>query len=92
MSDLFLTSTITCPTTATLSDAGTTDSLAKGTCLSFVSFQLKYLATKVERFPLKVGARILRSHAKNLPRKDKDIGSDIAFLVQMNKMSTSHSI
>ena len=49
-----------------------------------VSFQLKHLATKVEFFPLKVGARILRSHARNLSSKDRDIGSDIAFLVQMN--------
>ena len=47
---------------------------------------------KVECFPLKVGARILLSRAKNLSRKDRDIGSDIAFLVQMNKMNTSHSI
>ena len=56
-----------------------------------VSFQLKHLATKVKCFPLKVGARILRSHARNLSSKDRDIGSDIAFLVQMNKMSTSRS-
>ena len=55
-----------------------------------VSFQLKHLATKVECFPLKVGARILRSHARNLSSKERDIGSDIAFLVQMNKISTSH--
>ena len=54
-----------------------------------VPFQLKHLATKVECFPLKVGARILRSHARNLSSKDRDIGSDIGFLVQMNKMSTS---
>ena len=56
-----------------------------------VSFQLKHLATKVEFFPLKVGARILRSHARNLSSKDRDIGSDIAFLLQMNKMNTSRS-
>ena len=53
-----------------------------------VSFQLKRL---VECFPLKVGASILRSHARNLSSKDRDIGSDIAFLVQMNKINTSRS-
>ena len=56
-----------------------------------VSFQLRHLVTKVECFPLKVGAKILRSHARNLSSKDRYIGGDIAFLVRMNKMSTIHS-
>ena len=50
-----------------------------------VSFQLKHLVTKVEWFPLKVGAKILRSHDRNLLSKDKDIGGDIAFLVQITR-------
>ena len=50
-----------------------------------VSFQLKHLVTKVKC--LKVGAKILRSQTRNLSSKDRDIGGDIAFLVQMNKMS-----
>ena len=54
-------------------------------------FQLKHLVTKVECSHLKVHATIFRSHARNLLNKDRDIGSDITFLIQMNKKSTSHS-
>ena len=54
-------------------------------------FQLKHLVTKVECSHLKVRATIFRSHARNLLNKDRDIGTDIAFLIQMNKKITSHS-